>query len=446
MEVAPPAVEYQRGVKRTRDWFIGDELEKIPPARYKHSPAHDIHMKLKHHAEYHHIPKEYLTAEALDATTSAVSAGASSDLNERLGAPGPQSTALAIAPTADSSAVALKVSGGPVIPRPVWHRPWKLTRVISGHSGWVRCIDVDPTNEWFVTSGNDRLIKIWDLATGTLKLTLTGHSSNVRDVKIHHKYKYLFTAAEDNEVKGWDLEQNKVIRGYHGHLSGVYCVALHPTIDILATGGRDSAVRVWDMRTKAPVFTLAGHTGAINCIETQQSEPQFISGSMDKMIRMWDLVAGKCAVTLTNHKKSIRAMSIHPTEYTFASCGQDHVKVWKCPKGNFERNIDGHGGILNCSAMREEDGSTILVSGADNGQLHFWDWKSGHKFQTIEGRVQPGSLEAENAIFACTFDKSYSRLLTAECDKTIKVYKEDEEATPETHPLNWKPPKNVGRF
>ena len=122
------------------------------------------------------------------------------------------------------------------------------------------------------------------------------------------------------------------------------------------------------------------------------------------------------------------------------------VEVWRCPKGNFERNIDGHGGILNCSAMREEDGSTILVAGADNGQLHFWDWRTGHKFQTIEGRVQPGSLEAENAIFACTFDKSYSRLLTAECDKTIKVYKEDEEATPETHPLDWKAPKNIGRF
>ena len=53
------------------------------------------------------------------------------------------------------------------------------------------------------------------------------------------------------------------------------------------------------------------------------------------------------------------------------------------------------------------------------------------------------SLEAENAIFACTFDKSCSRLLTAERDKTIKVYTEDEEATPGTHPLNWKPPKKA---
>ena len=25
---------------------------------------------------------------------------------------------------------------------------WKLYRVISGHNGWVRCVDIDPTNNW----------------------------------------------------------------------------------------------------------------------------------------------------------------------------------------------------------------------------------------------------------------------------------------------------------
>lgn len=28
------------------------------------------------------------------------------------------------------------------------HKKWKLYRVISGHTGWVRCVDVDPTNNW----------------------------------------------------------------------------------------------------------------------------------------------------------------------------------------------------------------------------------------------------------------------------------------------------------
>lgn len=44
----------------------------------------------------------------------------------------------------------------PVMPKPKWHAPWKLYRVISGHIGWVRCVDFEPGNEWFVTGSNDR--------------------------------------------------------------------------------------------------------------------------------------------------------------------------------------------------------------------------------------------------------------------------------------------------
>ena len=30
----------------------------------------------------------------------------------------------------------------------------------------------------------------------------------------------------------------------------------------------------------------------------------------------------------------------------------------------------------------------VLVSGSDNGKLHFWDWKSGHNFHTSETIAQ----------------------------------------------------------
>lgn len=44
---------------------------------------------------------------------------------------------------------------------------------------WVRSVAVDPGNEWFATGSADRTIKIWDLASGQLKLTLTGHIEQV---------------------------------------------------------------------------------------------------------------------------------------------------------------------------------------------------------------------------------------------------------------------------
>ena len=48
----------------------------------------------------------------------------------------------------------------PTMPKPKWHPPWKLYRVISGHLGWVRCVAVEPGNEWFATGSADRVIKV----------------------------------------------------------------------------------------------------------------------------------------------------------------------------------------------------------------------------------------------------------------------------------------------
>jgi len=327
--------------------------------------------------------------------------------------------------------------------KPEWHAPWKLMRVISGHLGWVRCMAVDPSNEWFATGAADRCIKIWDMASGTLKLTLTGHISAVRGLAISERSPYLFSVGEDKLVKCWDLEYNKIIRNYHGHLSGVYTCQLHPTLDVLLTGGRDASCRVWDIRTKANVRVLGGHTSTIAAIGTQQFDPQVVTASHDTTIRTWDLAEGRTMSTLTNHKKSVRALGIHPKEYTFYSGGADNIKVWKCPKGNFLRNISGHNAIINDMCINQDN---VLVSAADNGTMNFWDWKTGYNFQSLTAKPQPGSLDSENGIFACTFDKSGSRLITAEADKTIKIYKEDEEATPETHPINYKPPKKRSRY
>ena len=57
-----------------------------------------------------------------------------------------------------------------------------------------------------------------------------------------------------------------------------------------------------------------------------------------------------------------------------------------------------------------------------------WDWTSGYCFQKIQAQVQPGSLDSESGIYAVQFDMSGSRLITAEADKTIKIYKEDDSA------------------
>ncbi|KAG2229177.1 WD40-repeat-containing domain protein [Thamnidium elegans] len=313
--------------------------------------------------------------------------------------------------------------------RPVWHAPWKLMRVISGHLGWVRAVTVEPGNKWFATGAGDRTIKIWDMASGTLKLSLTGHIATVRGLEVSPRHPYLFSCGEDKMVKCWDLEQNKVIRHYHGHLSGVYSLSLHPTLDVLVTSGRDATARVWDMRTKQAVHVLTGHSSTVSSVKCQEADPQVITGSMDNTIRLWDLAAGKTMGVLTHHKKSVRALALHPTEFGFVSGSADSVKGWKCPEGAFMQNYDRKKAIINALAVNQDG---VIFSGGDDGSLSFNDWRSGHNFQSMDTIVQPGSLDAEAGVFCATFDKTGSRLITGEADKTIKIYKEDENAVKDT--------------
>ncbi|PHH91749.1 hypothetical protein CDD83_10453 [Cordyceps sp. RAO-2017] len=320
--------------------------------------------------------------------------------------------------------------------KPEWHPPWKLMRVISGHLGWVRSLAVEPGNKWFASGAGDRTIKIWDLAAGSLMLTLTGHISTVRGLAVSPRHPYLFSCGEDKMVKCWDLETNKVIRHYHGHLSGVYTLSLHPTLDVLVTGGRDGVARVWDMRTRSNIHVLSGHTQTVADLKCQEADPQVITGSLDSTVRLWDLAAGKTMGVLTHHKKGVRALALHPSEFTFASASTGSIKQWKCPEAAFMQNFDGHNAIINTLSVNQNN---VLFSGGDNGSMSFWDWKSGYRFQALDTTAQPGSLDAESGIMSSTFDRSGLRLICGEADKTIKVWKQDENASAETHPIQWTP-------
>ena len=387
-------------------------------------------------------------------SAGAVDGGAGHQLvayREGTAAAGPGSAGALVAPSVYNTKRAQEPTSASIVqrmsakwPRPEWHAPWKCYRVLSGHLGWVRSVAVDPSNSWFVTGSADRCIKVWDLASGQLKLTLTGHIEQVTGLAVSDRHPYMFSCGLDKMVKCWDLEYNKVIRHYHGHLSGIYSIALHPQLDVLFTGGRDSTCRVWDMRTKAQVFCLSGHDNTVCSILSQAPDPQCITGSHDSTIRLWDLRTGKTTSTLTHHKKSVRSMAMHPKEFTFASASADNIKKWQLPTGSFLHNtLQQQRAIVNSMALNQDG---VLVSGGDNGSLWFWDWRSGNCYQQQETLVQPGSMESEASIFATAFDMTGSRLITCEGDKTVKMWREDENATPESHPIQFKPPKDVRRY
>jgi pleiotropic regulator 1 len=63
--------------------------------------------------------------------------------------------------------------------------------------GWVHSVAVEQGNKWFATGAGGRVIKIWNLVSGELRLSLTGHISTVRGLAVSPRHPYLFSCGED---------------------------------------------------------------------------------------------------------------------------------------------------------------------------------------------------------------------------------------------------------
>lgn len=65
----------------------------------------------------------------------------------------------------------------------------------------------------------------------------------------------------------------------------------------------------------------------------------------------------------------------------FASASPDNIKQWTCPDGKFVQNLTGHNAIVNCMAVNSDG---VLMSGANNGSIYAWDWRTGYNFQRMQ--------------------------------------------------------------
>ncbi|CCW69907.1 unnamed protein product, partial [Phytomonas sp. Hart1] len=307
------------------------------------------------------------------------------------------------------------------------------------------------------------------MSTGVLKLNLTGHNESVRSLDVSKRSPYLFSGSDDHSIKCWDLERNEAIRSFFGHRGGVHSIVTHPSLDIIVSGGRDRVVRVWDIRTRAAVQNLFTHTDSIMSLVCQQTDPQIISGGSDGFICLWDLAAGKLDRRLTRHKKPVRGLTMNTTGRMLISCGADDIRVWDIPSGDFlctanttldakatehrskRRKAEGNGGQKSGKAavVEEEEFAyrwsactmsprEVLAVGGADGELAFYDWntpqpipvsadegRSYHfrPYQFTKTKPIPGTLLGEGGINAMVYDFSGTRLITAESDKSIKMWK-----------------------
>ncbi|KAI0552909.1 hypothetical protein F4679DRAFT_28866 [Xylaria curta] len=125
----------------------------------------------------------------------------------------------------------------------------------------VLCINsvcFSPNGEYLVTGGQDKLIRVWDIANRTIRNIFAGHDEEICSIDFARDGRIIASGSDDGTVRLWDIESSSDILTL---TSGdcVITVAISPDAKYVAAGSTNNSVHVWDIHQGFLLGSFNGH-------------------------------------------------------------------------------------------------------------------------------------------------------------------------------------------
>ena len=82
----------------------------------------------------------------------------------------------------------------------------------SGHTDDICVVCFSPDGFILASGSEDMTIKLWDVKTGKLFMTLKGHRDDINSVEFSPDGKFLVSSSCDQTIRIWDLRNGKTVR------------------------------------------------------------------------------------------------------------------------------------------------------------------------------------------------------------------------------------------
>ena len=249
-----------------------------------------------------------------------------------------------------------------------------------GHSAGVMAISWSPDGRRIASGAQDKIVQVWDVATGQTLMTYRQHAGGVYAVAWSPDGSRI-ASSDLKEVQVWDASTGQTLITYRQHLDWVYAVAWSPDGRCIASGARDNSVRVWDASTGQTLMMYCEHIDEVEAVAWSPDGRRIASGARDKMVQVWDASTGRTLMTYRQHTDEVEAVAWSPDSSRIASFALEcpQVQVWDASTGQVLVTYSGH---IDCvyAVAWSPDGSHIASS--DLKEVQIWDASTGQTLIT----------------------------------------------------------------
>jgi WD40 repeat protein len=239
----------------------------------------------------------------------------------------------------------------------------KEVRTFAGHRSTVRGVAFSPDGRLALSGGDDGLIKLWDVATGEQTLEIDEHGWKVTCVDFSRDGRRLLSGSEDYHVKLWDAATGRRLQLFTGHGWKVTAVAFSASSDRVLSASDDDSVRLWDVAAGVEMRAQQNRLAHVKAVVFSPDSRSALSGSDDKLVKLWNLDGNHEPRVFKGHTQAVTGVAFSPDGRFAVSTGlEGAMRLWRVDTGEEVRAFNAH---PLSSVVFSPDGRTVLTGGAD---------------------------------------------------------------------------------
>jgi WD40 repeat protein len=202
------------------------------------------------------------------------------------------------------------------------------TSQLSGHAEVVRALAWSRDGSILAAAGGlpgrKGEVKIWTAAL-TLQATISGHADCIYGLAISPDGKTIATSSYDKMIYLWDSATGKEIRRLKDHIDAVYALSFSPDGKRVASASADRSVKVWDVSSGERLYTLSDATDGLNSVAFSPDGKWIAAAGLDKSVRLWPMLdkAAPMSNSLIAHEDAVLRVVWSPDSKTLVSASAD---------------------------------------------------------------------------------------------------------------------------